>query len=111
MTRNKFTKKNYKYVDYEVIGKIIGRKLLTARVTKGISQMALSYSSGVNKNTIAALEKGIMTAKTDNLMKIVIALDISFMELFSEVDCCCQTGKLFQGTIEDLVGGDELYDE
>lgn len=109
MTRNKFTKKNYKYVDHTVMGKIIGRKLLTARLTKGLSQMALSYSSGVNKNTIAALEKGIMTAKTDNLMKIVVALDISFVELYSEVDYCCQTGKLFQGTVEDFMEVDD-YD-
>lgn len=97
MTRNKFTKQHYQYVDYDIMSKIIGRKLQTVRIAKDMTINMISLSAKINRNTISRIENGSAGAEMQNVMKLAIALDIPLKELFSEVDFFCTNGMLFNG--------------
>lgn len=105
MTRNRFAKKNYKFVDFDVMARIIGRKIKEVREAKGITINAVSSYSGVNRNTIRRLEngeceKGVML---NNLFRIAATLDISMSDAFSEVDYFCNYGVLSNGLDETFL--------
>lgn len=103
MTRNKFTKKNYRYVDNEIIGKIIGSVIRQKRIEKEVSSRQLSLHSGVNVNTVIRIEKGYFNFYLENLFKIAVALDISMSELWFEVDHFCRYGCLSDGKTEMIL--------
>ncbi len=52
MTRNKFMKQNYKFVDYEVMVRLVGKRLAEEKIEKGMTINMLSITSGVNRNII-----------------------------------------------------------
>lgn len=105
MTRNRFTKKNYRFVDYDVMSKIIGKKLKEVRLAKGFTINAVSNYSGVNRNTIRRLENGECEngVMLNNLLRIAVTLDISMSDLFFEVDYFCNYGCLQNGHDESFL--------
>lgn len=109
MTRNRWIKKNYKYVDYELMSKILGKTIKDFREAKGVTINMVSHYSGVNRNTIRRLEngeceKGVML---QNLVKIAVALDISMKDMVAEVDYFCNHGVLSNGMDENSLAKGE----
>lgn len=107
MTRNKFTRKNYLYVDNEIIGKIIGGIISQRRRERGISSRQLSLHSGVNVNTVIRIEKGYFNSYLENLFKLAVTLDIPMCELWFEVDHFCKYGCLSNGKTEIIFDENE----
>ncbi len=95
MTRNKFTRAHYKYVDFDIMSKIIGKRLQDIRNAKDMTINMVSLTAGINRNTIRRIENGSSGAELQNIFKLAIALDIPLKELFSEVDFFCVSGMLF----------------
>ncbi len=104
MTRNKYSRKHYKYVDYDVVSKIIGKKLRDVRESKDMTINMISRSCQINRNTISRIENGSAGAELQNVIKLAVALDIPLHELFSEVDYFCSKGVLFNGKDERALG-------
>lgn len=100
MTRNKFTKKNYCYVDNVIISKILANVIRQKRLDLGISSRQLSLHSGVNRNTVIRIEKSCYNIYLENLLKIAVTLDIPMCELWFEVDHFCKYGCLSNGKTE-----------
>lgn len=102
MTRNKFMKQNYKFVDYEVMVRLVGKRLAEEKIEKGMTINMLSITSGVNRNTIRRIENGEGKSgiMLKNIMKLACALDLPLQELFAECDYFCNFGKCFNGQDE-----------
>lgn len=109
MTRNRWTKKNYQYVDYEIMCKILGKTIRKFRERKGVTINMVSRYSGVNRNTIRRLENGesVKGIMLHNLMRIAVTLDISMKDLVADIDYFCIHGVLSNGMDESsLTEGD-----
>lgn len=103
MTRNRWTKRNYMYVDYDVMTKILGKTIRDSRKAKGVSINMVSHHSGVNRNTIRRLENGECEkggVMLNNLIKIAVALDMPMQDLFAGIDYFCTNGVLSDGMDE-----------
>lgn len=111
MTRNKFTRKNYRYVDSEIVGKILANVIRQKRLELGISSRQLSLHSGVNRNTVIRIEKSCFNIYLENLFKVAVTLDISMSELWFEVDHFCKYGCLSNGKTEIIFDESEQEDE
>ncbi len=66
----------------------IGIKIRLLRTKNKISQESLAFMSGLNKNSIGAIERGESSPTVDTLDKIAKALGMSLVELIdvSKVD-------------------------
>lgn len=66
----------------------IGIKIRLLRTKNKISQESLAFMSGLNKNSIGAIERGESSPTVDTLDKIAKALGMSLIELIdvSKVD-------------------------
>ena len=66
----------------------IGVKIRLLRTKNKISQESLAFMSGLNKNSIGAIERGESSPTVDTLDKIAKALGMSLVELIdvSKVD-------------------------
>lgn len=61
----------------------MGYRIKEVRVSRGISQSELSEKSGVSRSIINGLETGrTSVTKTDTLLKIARALNVTVDELF-----------------------------
>ena len=59
----------------------IGQNIRYIRVKKGLSQEELSFSAGINLNTISTLERGINNVKIKTLFNIASALGVEVKEI------------------------------
>lgn len=66
--------------------KIIYKRLKREREKQNISQLELSYSSGVSQNMITYIENGKRTPTIHTILKLCNALKISPSILFIEVN-------------------------
>ena len=66
--------------------KIIYKKLKREREKQNISQLELSYSSGVSQNMITYIENGKRTPTIHTILKLCNALKINPSALFIEVN-------------------------
>lgn len=66
----------------------IGIKIRLERTKRGISQEKLAKLSGINKNSIGAIERGVSSPSIDTIAKIADAFGLQFNELtdISKVD-------------------------
>lgn len=67
------------------LSKVIGDRIRFIRNQKGYSIEELSHRSNVSITHLGRVERGSRSPSLDILGKIVTALDISFVELFSDV--------------------------
>lgn len=67
--------------DNNKISNKICQKIKLERNKKGISQLELAMSAGLNKNTIWKIETGQMSPTVQTLEKIANALELDFMTL------------------------------
>ena len=64
--------------------KLIGKRVTSARMMRGISQSELAKALSVSRCTISNLENGKSMVSADTLLQIVEILDVGFDELLPE---------------------------
>lgn len=64
--------------------KNLGERLKTIRLEKGISSNQLEMLSGVNQSTISRIEKNLHSPSVETLLKLCVALEISFIDLLED---------------------------
>jgi len=69
-----------------VISKIVGDKIRNIRKEHGWSQEELAHRAGIHPSHMGQIERGEKSPTIDSIEKIVIALDISFEELFNSIE-------------------------
>ena len=94
MGRANSIKKNYNFVDYELMIEILGKKIQERRNEKGMTLNMLATYSKTDRNSIRRIEQAQNKngATTLNLFRVAVALDISLQELFKEIDIYCKYG-------------------
>jgi len=65
------------------IAQALGNHIRVLRLSHGLSQEQLAFKANLNTSFIGQIERGGKKPTIDTLEKIVIALDITFEELFS----------------------------
>ncbi|WP_055667907.1 helix-turn-helix domain-containing protein [Desnuesiella massiliensis] len=65
------------------ISKLIGEQIRTFRQSRGLSQEQLALRANLNTTFLGQVERGIKKPTIDTIEKIVIALDISFEDIFN----------------------------
>jgi transcriptional regulator with XRE-family HTH domain len=68
------------------INTLIGERLRTFRKKQGLSQDKLAEKAGLHNTYIGQVERGEKNITMESLQKIVNALEISFEELFRNVN-------------------------
>ena len=68
------------------ICKIIGQRIRNHRNRLGLSQEQLAEKSGLHNTYIGQIERGEKNATLETLTKIIAGLEISFGELFENLD-------------------------
>ncbi|MDF2610551.1 MAG: sinR 6 [Lachnospiraceae bacterium] len=66
------------------VSKIIGDRVRIIRNSKGLSIEELAHRADISNTHLGHIERGDRSPTVEMLGKIVIALDISFAELFSD---------------------------
>lgn len=66
------------------VSKIIGDRIRILRNSKGISIEELAHRADISNTHLGAVERGDRSPTVEMLGKIVVALDTSFSELFSD---------------------------
>ena len=86
--------KNYNFVDYEMMTRILGRKIKEKRMEKEWSRNMLATYSKTDRNLILRIEgaQSKNGATIINLIRVAAALDLPLQELFKEVDEYCRYG-------------------
>lgn len=86
--------KNYNFVDYEMMTRILGRKIKEKRMEKEWSRNMLATYSKTDRNLILRIEEAQSKNGTTiiNLFRVAAALDLPLQELFKEVDEYCRYG-------------------
>ncbi len=67
------------------VNKQLGMRVRYLRKQKGLSQLDLSFESGVNKNYISDLERGDRNPTLQVLEKIANSLDVTLEDLFKGI--------------------------
>ncbi|OME94986.1 MULTISPECIES: helix-turn-helix domain-containing protein [Paenibacillus] len=62
--------------------KLVGERLRTLRKEKGYTQESLSETSGIHVTYISDIERGERNISMETLEKVIIALDVSPIEVF-----------------------------
>lgn len=75
------------------LSELVGARIKSLRVQKGLSQDQLSSKSNVERTFIANLELGKKNVTIDILVKITDALDISLSDFFNNIQPVVQYGK------------------
>lgn len=65
------------------ITKVIGEQIKFYRQNRGLSQEQLALKANLNVSFLGQVERGLKNPTIETLEKIVIALDITFEEMFS----------------------------
>ncbi len=60
----------------------LGMRIRYLRKKKGLSQEDLALDSGINKNYLSDLERGMRNPTVNILEKLAVALEVSLSELF-----------------------------
>ena len=60
----------------------LGMRIRYLRKKKGLSQEDLALDSGINKNYLSALERGMRNPTVNILEKLAVTLEVSLSELF-----------------------------
>lgn len=61
----------------------VGRRLLTQRQMRGLSQRELARRAGITNANLSMIEQGRVSPSVTTLEKILVALDLSLPEFFS----------------------------
>lgn len=69
-----------------VIQKLVGERIRDLRLKQGISQEKFALKIGMDRTYFASVESGKRNISIVNLEKIVIGLDVSFMEFFGNME-------------------------
>lgn len=64
------------------IKKLFGQRLKEIRISKGLTQEALSEKIGIQPENYSRIENGISFPKPENLVKISTVLEVELLELF-----------------------------
>ncbi len=67
------------------VNKQLGMRVRYLRKQKGLSQLDLSFESGVNKNYISDLERGDRNPTLQVLERIANSLDVTLEDLFKGI--------------------------
>jgi transcriptional regulator with XRE-family HTH domain len=67
------------------ISKIIGDRIRILRNSKGLSIEELAHRADISNTHLGHIERGDRSPTVDMLGKIVVALDISFADLFNDL--------------------------
>ncbi len=62
--------------------KAFGNKLREIRLKKGLSQLDLELSSGINRTEISRIENGLKNIEFLTIVKLAEALEIEIVQLF-----------------------------
>lgn len=94
MRRNKLYKKHYRYVDYDVMHKILGCKVKEIRLNQELTRGMLTSKSESDRNSVRRMENAENKngTTTINLFRIAVALDVPLQELMKEIDDYCHYG-------------------
>jgi transcriptional regulator with XRE-family HTH domain len=63
---------------------VIGKRILTTRMWKSLSQQSLADKAGVTRNYVSAVERGAMSLDAGRLRYIAAALDMTLSALLAE---------------------------
>ena len=61
-----------------------GKKLRDLRKSRGLSQLDIEISSGVNRTEISKIENGLKNIEFITIVKLAIALDVELSDLFKK---------------------------
>jgi transcriptional regulator with XRE-family HTH domain len=64
----------------------VGQKVLALRLAQGLSQRELARHAGITNANLSMIEQGRVSPSVATLEKILLALDVSLPEFFSEGD-------------------------
>ena len=64
---------------------IIGERIKNKRKEKGWTQEQLAEKTGMHPTYVGKMERGDKSATLDSLEKVVNALDLSYVELFKDI--------------------------
>jgi len=64
---------------------IIGERIKNKRKEKGWTQEQLAEKAGMHPTYVGKMERGDKSATLDSLEKVVNALDLSYVELFKDI--------------------------
>lgn len=67
------------------VSKIIGDRIRIIRNSKGLSIEELAHRADISNTHLGSVERGDRSPTVEMLGKIVVALDTSFVELFSDL--------------------------
>lgn len=68
-----------------MIEEMVGQRIKQLRNEKGLSQEKLALKADIDRTYLAGVEQGKRNPSLRSLEKIVIALEVTFQELFSGV--------------------------
>ena len=61
-----------------------GKRLRSLRKTKGLSQLDLELSAGINRTEISRIENGQKNIEFLTIVKLAIALEVDLLDLFKK---------------------------
>ena len=78
-------------VEKEVV--LIARRLRKARKQKKLTQLDLSFKSGVSQNMIACIEAGKRNPSFQTMIKLCRALDIRLSDILKDIEPVANTSE------------------
>ena len=60
-----------------------GKKILTIRVSQGMSQLDLELTSGINRTEISRIENGLKNIEFMTIVRLAESLKVQIVDLFS----------------------------
>ena len=68
------------------VKKLLGQKIRTIRIERGLSQEQLAEIAHLHRTYIGSVERGERNITIENLLKIARALNIKLNMLFDDID-------------------------
>lgn len=68
-----------------MIAKLLGERIKTLRISKGLSQEKFALSIDMDRTYYASVESGKRNISINNINKIAKGLDVSLEELFKDM--------------------------
>lgn len=78
-------------VEKEIV--LIARRLRKARKQKKLTQLDLSFKSGVSQNMIACIEAGKRNPSFQTMIKLCRALDIRLSDILKDIEPVANTSE------------------
>ena len=67
------------------IAKVLGKKIKLLRIEKDLTQLDLSFNSGINRTYLGQIERGEVNLTIDKLNDISIALECKPSEILAAI--------------------------